>query len=99
MKSTPINFEEITTKAGIRFDAKKAKKHNDYCFACGTKADPEKCELVFFVEGGLTWAIPHAESDEWVGDPGFMGGQPIGPECAKRVRKVMGEEAERYIWK
>lgn len=61
----------------------------DECFICDSPVKPGTEFMVVCVDGGRTMVPDERFTDRH--DPGFMGAYPVGPTCARKVRKLFKE--------
>lgn len=60
------------------------------CAVCGTVC-PNPAYLGRFIGGSLDTVATDEEADRPENQAGDMGCYPVGPECAKRLKKVLGQ--------
>ena len=91
-----LDIRAAQTALGITDATKPA---NDPCCLCGRHVKAPGA-LLMCVAGGLDLAAPLAEEDERAAsDNGFMGLQPVGSDCARKLRKLLGAQADAYLAK
>ena len=91
--SDTFDFAALRTQLGsdVTFAKNMAKPTGGYpCALCG-KECPNPTHLVRFVEGGLSTVATDEYADRPENQPGDMGGYPVGPACARKIRKVISE--------
>lgn len=60
------------------------------CVLCGRAIkDTATAPYAIVVDGGDRFALANETPNEK--DPGFMGGYPVGPECAKKLKPALRE--------
>lgn len=59
---------------------------DDACCVCGKPVKSDPVPFATVLDGGSRFAGADETID--TADPGYMGGYPVGPSCAKRLRKA-----------
>jgi hypothetical protein len=76
----------MRTKPLPAYEARNGRRivSNHPCIVCGKEVNPKTARYVHLINGGHIVLHP---SDEhlYESDGGDVGGQPIGPDCAKRL--------------
>jgi hypothetical protein len=75
-----------------------ALQNNDPCCLCGKGCKAAAAYLIC-VDGSLDLAVRIEDEDRVSSDPGHMGMQPVGSDCARKLRKLLGADADTYLAK
>lgn len=88
---TTFDIGALRTKLGIRYND-RARGGDTPCGLCGKgcKEDEEQVHL-HFVNGGMDDIIQYGDNSH-DNDPGDMGCWPIGADCEKKLKLLMGAE-------
>lgn len=96
--ATTFSFDALRAELNVVYKEDRKLGDDMACVLCGKRCRDPKY-FVELIDGGLDTAATEEEAAKEEHHGGHMGSMPLGPACARKVKKAIGEAAyKRFVF-